>query len=1125
MSIQQVPSDPAWVPPLKQDNPNDPDNPGDVYFDLDGEGPDTTLFNVYSLTYGTTFTLITGTFTIPVNGSPPRDTDIPTELLNRRSTLIGVIPLVNITSNHARTPITISFPTNSAAISVVSFSKNYYIIPQPSSDPSNKMGVYTRSGATEALIPYRNALVINGILDASGLFSYGQNSSLFRMEIKQAAYKASGIGEDTTSYNEKKILIPITLTKDPSSLTLKPFSGAGKYTIPNSDQNGIVTREYLDGFIELNITDFATTTRKKIIDGTLDYNDIIYYISRGAGYREFVFSNDNIIILNNRITFKKVTLSADGTTESPIPILFLQEETPVYKRSTQRIGESSGSTILLNIIKSTPTFVGQIPAINTGVATTVYRLADMNKMTTEGSFVLTPPASNNTDPEATFFFSSSNESLVKIRVTGLGSASGAVYTAAIYGSGTATITVTQPATTNFNQKTAIFDVNVFEITPAVINCNTNLFYTNPYNREFWTRFKPECRPSNLVDSVTGRALTVTEVDEIHDMRRKAEILKYNKNVGGLTKNQKYAKASRGELMRKIGNENKYLSESSGGVGGPFTLTCPTTPANRAILCGLTTACGVPGKERLLCLDPSVNLYNYRRTYEYKGGLQVTLNIPTTVLTEPTNLRITKYDNSNNRITLVWDAPDSNGGFPITGYVITYSVDNKTWAPYKSVFPYKPPAGATAEFNKISGEINGNSVVFERIPGSVEIRANTVYYISVFSGNVRGLSSVPATITIKTSSVPSIISDFGFYNPTDERQNLMVDLKWTDPVNTGVVPGAYNGPPVRQYNLYYRKVDTTTTATSTAANGAASWTKLTLDISSVIIGIDAGSSNPLTRRYILRNLANESKYQMKIEPINSVGTGPESAIITARTLMKPGAPKNILLSAKFGLLPPVIVDAQRNYINIVWDKPDTGGSPIKFYNITILPPPTGGATTSTVNTITYNVTTTSTATSYSVDIGSLGQSVINNGVYSIVIEAYNGYLIGPSTAPASLTVYPLTAKASIFNMEGYYTSSGLQYTDMTLSINTVINDNNQIKTIKVNGLNSAFQTNLNIYRQVIDGRTGQHKIRIPVSMSGSDVIIVGTTYTVTITLVFLYGEPTTSEPFTYTPEIKYLTLPS
>lgn len=1113
---------PIWIPPLNQDNPNDPDNPGDVYFDLLGEGSETTRYNVYSLTYGTTFTLINGTFTIPNEppGSGIRDTDIPTELLNLRSTLIGVIPLVNIRSNHRRTPIIISFPTNSVAISVVSFSKDYYIIPQPSSDPFNKEGVYTRPGAEEIRLDYGNALVINGVYESSGEFTYEQDRALYRMEIKQAAYQASGIGDDTISYNEKKILVPITLLKASSSLTLKSFSviGSGSRSnnsIPNS--SGIITREYLDGFIELTITDFATTTRKKNIDGTPDYNDFIYYISRGGGYRDFVFSNDNITIVENRIVFKKVTLLADGT-ESPIRILFLQEETPVYNRSTQRIGESVGSTttIRLNIIKSTPTFVGQIPAVNTGVASTVYRLEDMNKMTTEGSFVLTPPASNNTDAEAVFTFSSSNESLVKIRVTGTGAS--AVYTAFIYGSGTATITVTQPATTNFNAKSAIFDVNVFEITPAVINCNTNLFYTNPYNREFWTRFKPECRPSNLVDAATGRALTATEIDEIHDMRRKAEILKYNKNVGGLTKSQKYAKASRGELMRKIGNENNYLSQSTGGVGGAFTLTCPTTPANRAILCGLTSACGVPGKERVLCLDPSVNLYNYRRTYEYKAGLQVTLNIPTTVLTEPTNLRITEYDNINNRITLVWDAPDSNGGFPITGYVITYSINNKTWAPYKSVFPYKPPAGVVASINKISGEINGNSVVFERIPGSVEIRANTVYYISVFSGNVRGLSSVPATITLKTSSVPSIISDFGFYNSADERQNLMVDLKWTDPVNTGVVSGAYNGPPVTQYNLYYRKVDTTA---ATTANGAASWTKQTLDISSVIVGINAGGSS-LTRRYIVRNLTNENKYQMKIEPINSVGVGPESAIITARTLMKPGAPKNVLLSAKFGLLPPTITVTPRNYINIVWDKPDTGGSPIKLYNITILPPPVGGATTSTAITISYTVSSTSTATSYSVNIGSLGQSVINDGVYSIVIEAYNGYLTGPSSASASLTILPSTAKPFIFSMDGYYTTSGLQYTDLTFTINTSWSDSNQITTIKVNGLNSAFQTNLNIYNQIING-TGEHKIRIPVSSLGNDVIIVGTTYTVTITLVFLYGETTTSEPFTYTPEIKYLTV--
>jgi len=88
---------------------------------------------------------------------------------------------------------------------------------------------------------------------------------------------------------------------------------------------------------------------------------------------------------------------------------------------------------------------------------------------------------------------------------------------------------------------------------------------------------------------------------------------------------------------------------------------------------------------------------------------------------------------------------------------------------------------------------------------------------------------------------------------------------------------------------------------------------------------------------LRNLDNENKYDIKIEPINQIGTGPESAILTARTLMKPSVPMNVVLTSKYGLLPPVITDISRNYINIVWEKPDTGGSPITIYYITLTPP--------------------------------------------------------------------------------------------------------------------------------------------------------------------------------------------
>ena len=1100
-----------WIPQLEQTftTTNGVTTYGDVYFDRTGESGSTSRFNVYSLRYSTTFTLISGTYT-----------NVPTELTSRRNTLIGVIPLINISrENNLRTPITFAFPSNNQSVDVVSFSQTYYVRPQLTSAGSNNDNSYIASGITQppsdVSLPYNNALVVNGVYDVSGGgFTYGQNSILLRMEIRQAAHVASAtVGDgDEVSYDEKVIYVPITITKSLSSLTLKPFSGSGAYTILGSDTNGIITREYLDRFIDLKFSQFATTNRKKLFDGTEDTSEIVYYVTNKVGSgssRNFTYTNEFVTINDTLVMFDKVTpILSDGTASS-FPIYFLQEETAVYRRSTERIGDTTSTTIRLRIIKSTPTFNGQVPTVNTGNPTTVYRLTDLNKMTTEGSFILTPPGSNNTDPSANFLFSSSNPNVVEVRLTGtgtgIGTTAGNVYTAYVYGSGTATISVIQPATTNFNEKIAYFDVNVFEITPSIINCNTNLFYTNPYNRQFWTRFIPECRSSDLVDSVTGAKLSVTQVDEVYDMRRKAEILKYNKNVGGLTKNQKYAKATRGELMRKIGNENKYLSQSVGTGGsagfGPFTLICPPTTANSRVVCGLTTACGVPGKERLLCFDPSINLYNYKRTYEYKAGLQKTVNIPTTVLTEPTNLRISEYDIENNKITFVWDAPESNGGFPITGYVITYSVDNKTWAPYKSVFPRTPSSDAT--YNRVSGEINGNSVVFENIAGSTPIKANTVYYISVFSGNVRGLSSVPATITVKTSAVPSIISDFGFTNALDERQNLIVDLKWTDPLNGGTTPGSYNGPPIRQYNLYYRKVPSTT------------WSSFVVDISSAIIEV----SGSQTRRYILRNLLNENKYEIKIEPINSIGVGPESAIITARTLMTPSAPFNVVSSAKYGILPPVHAIAPGSYINVTWSKPNTGGSPITLYNITVTIPPTG-----TTLTIPFSVSATDTRTSFSSNIARLGQSsLMPDTTYSIVVQAFNGYLTSVESARTSVTVLPTSAKATIFNIDGFYTTSGLQHVDMTFTINTVWVDTNQISTVRVNGLNSAFQTNLNIYNQVING-TGEHKIRIPANISGRDVIVVGQTYSLTITLVFSSTrEEQTSEQFLYTPEVRYLTL--
>jgi hypothetical protein len=151
-------------------------------------------------------------------------------------------------------------------------------------------------------------------------------------------------------------------------------------------------------------------------------------------------------------------------------------------------------------------------------------------------------------------------------------------------------------------------------------------------------------------------------------------------------------------------------------------------------------------------------------------------------------------------------------------------------------------------------------------------------------------------------------------------------------------------------------------------------------------------------------------------------------------------------------------------------------------------------------------------------------MIVDGSYSAVIESNNGYLPSIESARAFVAVNPSSATAIILNIDGYYSQSGLEYAEMTFTINTEYEISNTISYVRVNGLNSLYDLNppLNIDRQPISG-TGEHKIRIPASSGGREIIVVGTEYRLTITFVFQNGEQRTSELFNYTPEIRYISL--
>jgi len=156
-----------------------------------------------------------------------------------------------------------------------------------------------------------------------------------------------------------------------------------------------------------------------------------------------------------------------------------------------------------------------------------------------------------------------------------------------------------------------------------------------------------------------------------------------------------------------------------------------------------------------------------------------------------------------------------------------------------------------------------------------------------------------------------------------------------------------------------------------------------------------------------------------------------------------------------------------------------------------------------------------------NITRLGQSELISGDYSIIMQAFNGYLTSNDSIPTIVTLKSTSQQPIIQSITGRYGTSGLLYSELKFSITKQWVDENTISLVKVTGLTLPYQVSTNIANQPITG-TGDHIIRIPALSSMNDYIItVGQTYTnIKIILVFsLTGEERTSDAFSYTPEIR------
>ena len=113
-----------------------------------------------------------------------------------------------------------------------------------------------------------------------------------------------------------------------------------------------------------------------------------------------------------------------------------------------------------------------------------------------------------------------------------------------------------------------------------------------------------------------------------EMRRKAQILKYNKNQNNPTKKQLWAMLNKGQLTRKkvwatqkINYTNPNTSNLNFANNNPNTniLQCSAATAEPLIVKNSSTASDVPGNPIELYLDPNVPLTGYIVQQTYSAG--------------------------------------------------------------------------------------------------------------------------------------------------------------------------------------------------------------------------------------------------------------------------------------------------------------------------------------------------------------------------------------------------------------------------------------------------------------------------------------------------------------------------
>ncbi len=335
---------------------------------------------------------------------------------------------------------------------------------------------------------------------------------------------------------------------------------------------------------------------------------------------------------------------------------------------------------------------------------------------------------------------------------------------------------------------------------------------------------------------------------------------------------------------------------------PETATSTTGVAPRYVvvdrgttLCRVNNVTGVinyttAGNCRVRAYDVDTSTNGDVTTYK-----DVTFNLPTpsssSAPTAPTTISARA---SISALSVTFSAPASNGGLPLLGYEVGYSLTQGGATTWVSVSPVVT-SSSTLSFT-LSGLVNGTSYW---------VKARAINSIGAGTASSEFGPVTPAT----TPSAPSIASS------TISAGTVLLNLG---------APGTNGGSAITTYEYRF--------ATNSSAVLSASWT----------------SSATTSTAISASGLVNGTSYFFQVRAVNSIGAGSATAVSSAITPITTTSPVVIYVSNKLGYSP--LAEIQ------FFAPSDNGGSAILDYQIR-MSTNEGVTWTNWANqTVTYNVNT-------------------------------------------------------------------------------------------------------------------------------------------------------------------------